>query len=236
MKKACTNIALLLTILILFSSLSFAYAYPLPIEPAVLTPRDISMAEAITLAREQMMQYEGMSHLDLSNYFVKASFVRLDTDENAWVIMLDEKEYGTDTLFTFSADGKRMLDYQSTNTEITALLVQLWKSQRGEMKTWSVEEKALFNWMFGDETSLLLPDENCINREKAGEIAIREIGHPFSLNDCCYSFGRLSYTDPPHDRFIWMVTIVVNGQETYLVYVDAISGKVIEKYHLDGNG
>lgn len=67
------------------------------------------MAEAIAHAREEMIQREGMTILDLNNYLVKASFVRLENDENAWVVMLDEKGYGTDTLVTISADGQRVL-------------------------------------------------------------------------------------------------------------------------------
>lgn len=236
MKKHCIIAALLSTILVLFASTSFAHAYLLPTEPATLMQTDISMAEAIALARGEMMQCEGMSNLDLNSYIVKASFVHLETDENAWVVMLDEKGYGTDTLVTISADGQRVLDYQSTNTEITALLVQLWKAKKGEMKTWPIEDKALFNWMFGEQDQLLLPDENCISREKAGETAIAATSQPLPLAECTYSFGRLSYTDDQPDRLVWMVTIIANGQDVYLVHVDAINGTVIEKYDLHDNG
>ena len=236
MKKYCFIAAQLLTTLVLYVYSAFAYAVPLPAAPATLAQRDICMAEAIAHAREEMIQREGMTILDLNNYLVKASFVRLENDENAWVVMLDEKGYGTDTLVTISADGQRVLDYQSTNTEITALLVQLWKVKKGEMKTWSVEDKALFNWMFGNQDQILLPDDNCISREKAGEIAIAQIGQSLSLSDCSFSFGRLSSADAQSEQFVWMVTIIVNGQEAYLVHVDAVDGAVIEQYELHGNG
>ena len=236
MKKYCFIAAQLLTTLVLYVYSAFAYAVPLPAAPATLAQRDICMAEAIAHAREEMIQREGMTILDLNNYLVKASFVRLENDENAWVVMLDEKGYGTDTLVTISADGQRVLDYQSTNTEITALLVQLWKAKKGEMKTWSVEDKALFNWMFGNQDQILLPDDNCISREKAGEIAIAQIGQSLSLSDCSFSFGRLSSADAQSEQFVWMVTIIVNGQEAYLVHVDAVDGAVIEQYELHGNG
>lgn len=236
MKKYCFIAAQLLTTLVLYVYSAFAYAVPLPAAPATLSQRDICMAEAIAHAREEMIQREGMTILDLNNYLVKASFVRLENDENAWVVMLDEKGYGTDTLVTISADGQRVLDYQSTNTEITALLVQLWKAKKGEMETWSVEDKALFNWMFGNQDQILLPDDNCISREKAGEIAIAATSQSLSLADCTYSFGRLSYIDDQPERLVWMVTIIANGQEIYLVHVDAINGTVIEKYDLHGNG
>ena len=236
MRKYCITAAVLSTFLIMFACAAFADVYLTPVAPATLTPRGISMAEAIAHAREEMIQREGMTILDLNNYLVKASFVRLENDENAWVVMLDEKGYGTDTLVTISADGQRVLDYQSTNTEITALLVQLWKAKKGEMKTWSVEDKALFNWMFGNQDQMLLPDDNCISREKAGEIAIAQIGQSLSLSDCSFSFGRLSSADAQSEQFVWMVTIVVNGQEAYLVHVDAVDGAVIEQYELHGNG
>ena len=236
MKKYCFIATQLLTTLVLYVYSAFAYAVPLPAAPATLAQRDICMAEAIAHAREEMIQREGMTILDLNNYLVKASFVRLENDENAWVVMLDEKGYGTDTLVTISADGQRVLDYQSTNTEITALLVQLWKAKKGEMETWSVEDKALFNWMFGNQDQILLPDDNCISREKAGEIAIAQIGQSLSLSDCSFSFGRLSSADAQSEQFVWMVTIVVNGQEAYLVHVDAVDGAVIEQYELHGNG
>lgn len=104
------------------------------------------------------------------------------------------------------------------------------------METWSVEDKALFNWMFGNQDQILLPDDNCISREKAGEIAIAQIGQSLSLSDCSFSFGRLSSADAQSEQFVWMVTIVVNGQEAYLVHVDAVDGAVIEQYELHGNG
>ena len=236
MRKYCITAAVLSTFLIMFACAAFADVYLTPVAPATLTPRGISMAEAIARARGEMMQREEMANLDLNSYKVKASFVLLETDETAWVVMLDEKGYGTDTLVTISADGQRVLDYQSTNTEITALLVQLWKAKKGEMETWSVEDKALFNWMFGNQDQILLPDDNCISREKAGEIAIAATFQPLSLADCTYSFGWLSYINDQPDRLVWMVTIIANGREVYLVYVDAIDGTVIEKYDLHGNG
>lgn len=226
--------AVCLTILLALSSGALAESYVFPVEPAALTENDISVESAIDAAKGELTRRRNLS--DFEKYRIKAGCVKLENGEKAWVVMLDELQCGTDALVTLSAADGRLIDYQETDREIISLLVETWTSKKGGMRTWTLEDKALFNWLFGMDDAYVVPSEGHISQERAGEIALAAIPEKASPEECSYAFRLFSYTDGRPKQYVWLITITKNGEEKYLVHVSADNGDVLEVFALDGNG
>lgn len=215
---------------------AFADSYRFPVAPAPVSEAELTMEAALALAQKEMMQREGMPEINLENYNAKVNCVWLDNGEKAWVVMLDELGYGTDALLTLSAAGGDVLHYHATNTEITMYLIEQWTAQKGKMKTWSVEDKALFNWLFGNDEQYTVPDERYIAQEDAEGIAMAAVSQLVASPTASSTFVYMTYPDKQLEYYVWSVTVWENGQEVYLVHVNAETGAVVETYQLHGNG
>lgn len=214
---------------------SCAETYVFPVEPAALTETDISMADAISVAKNEMTQQQGIALDDFRNYKIKANLVELVNGEKAWVVMLDEMSCGSDALVTISSDDATIIDYQASETEITMFLLDQWIKKKGAMRTWSLEDKALFNWLFGSSDQYVVPREEQISKEKARDIALSAIPEALSSPEFSYTYSLLSYTDGRPDLYVWMITVLIDGQPKYLVHIAAVDGTVVEVYNLGEN-
>lgn len=226
----------LITVLAFLSSGSLADTHILPVEPAVLTEGSISKEDAVIIAKNEMLTRESLALKDFQDYKIVATAVKLETGADAWVVMLDEQFCGTDALVTISATNAAILDYQSTNMEIISAVVNQWIEKKGAMITWSVEDKALFDWVYGASDEYVTPSEGDISQEAAGSIALSAMEQTATADELFYAFKCLSYTDGRPDQYVWVVTALKNGKETYIVYVSAINGDVLEVYKLSNNG
>ena len=226
----------LLIAIVCFAVPAFATTYRFPVNPAPVSEGELTMEAALSLAQNEMMQREGMPEIQLENYKIKAHCVWLDNGEKAWVVMLDELGYGTDALVTLSATGGHVIHYHATNTEITMYLIEQWTAVKGKMNTWSVKDKALFNWLFGNDEQYVVPDESYIAQEDAEEIAMAAVSQLFASPTASSTFLYMTYPDKQLECYVWSVTIWENGQEVYLVHVNAETGAVVETYQLYGNG
>ncbi len=225
-----------LTALLVLSSGSLAETYVFPIEPASLTETDISMADAISIAKKEMVLRQSIPSNDFQNYKIKANCVQLENTEKAWVVMLDELSCGTDALVTISLADATIIDYQAGHAEITSFLIDQWTKKKGAMRTWSLEDKALFNWLFGSSDQYLIPNEDHISKDTAIDIALSAIPLSITLPEFSTTFNLLSYTDGRPEQYVWMVTILENGQEKFLAHISAIDGTVVEVFSLEKNG
>lgn len=231
-----TIVISLITMLLILSGGSLAEPYIFPVKPATPTAADISMSDAISIAKSEMAQRQGMSLDDYQNYKIKANCVKLENGEKAWVVMLDELAYGSDALVTISSMNATIIDYQASDTEITMFLIDQWKKKKGAMRTWSIEDMALFNWLFGSSDQYVVPNEDHISKEEAAAIALSAISQTLSSPEFSYSFKLFSYTDGRPDQYVWLVTILVHGEEEYLVHISAVDGAVIEVFEGGGLG
>lgn len=204
--------------------------YVFPAAPAELTEADISMEDAIAAAKNEMTIRQGVPPDGFGNYRIKASFVTLENGEKAWVVMLDELSMGLDALVTISQSGASIIDYRESDTEITSLLIDLWTGEKGAMKTWALEDKALFNFMFGNDDRYVFPGESHISRDAARDIALSAVPGPVSSPEITYAFKLLSYTDGRPERYVWIIAIHENGREKYVVHVSATDGAVLDIY------
>lgn len=236
MKLKHTLAAALITVLVFLLSGSLADSHLFPAEPAVLPEGSLSKEDAIIIAENEMLTREGLSLQNFQGYKIVATAVKLETGADAWVVMLDEQFCGTDALVTISATNAAILDYQSTNWEIISAVFNQWFEKKGAMITWSVEDKALFDWVYGASDEYVTPSEDHISQEEAGSIALSAMEQTATADDLFYAFKHLSYTDGRPDQYVWVVSAFQNGKETYIVYVSAINGDVLEVYKLSHNG
>lgn len=221
--------------LLMLSSGALAETYVFPVKPASLAETDISMADAISIAKKEMVRRQSIPTDDFQNYKIKANCVWLENEQKAWVVMLDELSCGSDALVTISLADTAIIDYQAGHAEITSFLVDEWTKKKGAMKAWSIEDKALFNWLFGNSDQYLIPDEGYISRDTARDIALSAVPQSISSPEFSFTFSLLSYTDGRPEQYVWMVTILENGQKKFLVHVSAVDGTVVEVFNLFEN-
>lgn len=221
-----------MAITMLWMALGYAEAetHLFPIEPAPITAQMISADEAVVLAKDAMMTRQHLTVDDLYDSTVKAGFVVLENGENAWMVMIDSP-WGTDALVTLSASGKEIIDYQATDQqrrEIITILLQQWRAQKGDIRTWSIEDKALFDWLFGEATAYIVPGEGDISKEEAAEIAVEAVPDSISTPRFSFSFKLFTYPGEKQAQRIWLVTIYEGEKERYVVHVSSADGTVVK--------
>ncbi len=225
-----------MALLLILPSGAFAQTYLFPVGPATRAETDIVLADAVAVAKNEMTQRQGISPDGFGEYRIKANCATLENGEKAWVVMLDELNCGADALVTISSTDATVLAYQASDTEITLDLLDQWTTKKGPMQTWALEDRALFNWLFGLADQYVIPGEEHISRETARDIALSAIPQPLPSPEFSYGFHVFSYTDGRPDQTVWMVTILENGQEKYLVHVSAVDGAVVDVFPLGKNG
>lgn len=203
----------------------------LPAAPSTPAEDCISKDEAVLIAKQEMAKRYDRSVSDFDFHKIKANFVRLENNEDAWVVMIDHNNdsYDVGAVITLSPSGETILHFMSNDDkELIDILLDQWKRKKGNMLFWSIEDEALFNWLFGSSEIYLLPSKEHISQEKATEIALSAIPEILNSPQFSYSFKLLSYTDGRPDQHAWRVTIIADGIEKYVVYVSAVDGSVID--------
>ena len=227
---------LLVVLLVFLAGGALADTHILPMEPADLSASGITQDDAVTIAENELVTREGVAGDDWQSYRIKATGVRLETGEEAWMVLLDHQQYGTDALVTVSADNAAVIDYQATDTEIISAVVNLWTMEKGTMNTWSIEEQALFELLFGTSNEYVVPGDDYISQEEAGNIALSAVPQTSATREPSYAFKKFSYTDGRPDAYVWLVTVWEYGQEKYVVHVSATDGAVLKVFTPSNNG
>lgn len=224
------GIALILAIWTAVISFSVAASdqYYFPVSPASLDENSISQEEAIAAAKDVMLQRERAPFEEHEQSKIKAGFVQLESGENAWHVMLDSA-YGTDALVILSPTGE-VINYEATDDEspeITTILQEKWQEEKGRIQSWSIEDQAIWDWLYGSADAYIVPTENDISQEQAVQIALEAVSEELSDPSYTISFG--TYHKDASLR-VWHITFYENGQEAYVVYVTAEDGTVIELF------
>lgn len=165
---------------------------------------------------------------------VKAGFVELESGERAWVVMLDSA-YHADALLTVSPAGE-VTGYQGTSQEkleIYTIVLEAWRAEKGAQQLWSIEEKALFRWLYGSDNAYVALTENDIPQEQAVEIALAAL--PEELSELTYSVTFDNYYKDASVR-VWRFNVFGQGTEAYVIYVDAGDGEVLEIFPVSNFG
>ena len=211
-----------------------------PVEPAEITQADITMEAAISAAQAAMVsRHADTSFYDFQNYNIKAGCVLLETGQKAWVVMLDEQSYRLDAVVTVSATDGAILAYQETDAEtreILDVILAQWEAEKGDMDAWSLQDSALFDWLYGFTDRYIYPGEEHISQEAARDIALSAIPEPVAAPECSYSFNLFTYTDGTPEQYVWLVTISENGQARYVVHVSAVDGAVLDVFAMSSYG
>ncbi len=221
-------LALGVALALLFSVGAFAQTIAFPAGPATPAENGLSQDDAVTIARSEMARRENLPLAEVDMYRAKAGYVTLESGEEAWVVLLDCEVNGTDALVTLSASGTEVIDYCATHEEILTVVYKQWTQKKGAIRTWSIEDQALLNWLFGAADAYVVPDESCISQEAARDIALAALPQAVSSPEFAYGFKRMSYPDGAQDQLVWLVTIYEKGKERYVVHISAIDGVVIE--------
>lgn len=230
MKK---KVIALLAVLLLVSSFgkSEANEWSLPVAPAESTDGCLSQNDAVLIAKQKMASYYQRPISDFDFHQVKARLVKLENGENAWIVMVDHNNETLDVgaEVTISPEGGSILRFLTNEEkELTLVLLEQWQEQKGPLRAWTVEDKALFNWLYGSSQTCASPSHYPVSQEKATEIALSALPEPLESPVFYCSFQVLPGTDGTPDQYAWLITISQSGKEKYAVYVSATSGEVLK--------
>ena len=240
MKKRC--LIALVMMLLLIAALSLAENLEenyLPVFSLEPTNDSISQDEAILIVKQKMADKYKRPVSDFDLHKVKANFVKLGNGENAWVIMVDHSNESYDVGAAAIIDSKKgmIFNYVSNEEkELNLVLLDQWKKQKGDLRTWTVGEKALFDLLYGTAETYVYPSENQIDKEQAAEIALAAVPEDFQKPEFFYSFKALPGTDGKQSQYAWLITICEDGKEKYAVYVSAADGAVINVIAISTEG
>ena len=167
MKK---TFAIALVMMLLAASFSFAENFEkenaLPAIPSEPTNEGLSQDEAVGIVKQKMADAYQRPLSDFDCHKVKANFVALENGEDAWVVMVDHNNENYDV------GAAAIIDPQD-------VLLEQWKKQKGDLRTWTAEEQALFDWLYGTAETYVYPSENQIDKEQAAEIALEAVPEDF---------------------------------------------------------
>lgn len=228
MKK---RLMVLLVILLFAASVSFAENGPLPVAPAEPTGDCVSQEEAVRIARQTMAGYYQRPMSDFDFHTVKARFVKLENGQDAWSVMIDHNNEKLDVgmaVILSAQDGGIIACLTNEGNELNLVLLEQWKKQKGDLRTWSAEDKALFDWLYGSSETYADASEYPVSMEKATEIALAALPEPIPNPEVSCTFKCFSETTEGPAQTVWLVTIGADGQETYVVYVSAVDGAVMD--------
>lgn len=235
--------AQVLVALLLISSVSLAKANDWmgywPVAPSTPGEACISGDEAILIAKQEMASRYRRPVSDFDRHKEKARFVRLQNGEEAWIVMIDHSNEVGDVgaAMTLSPGGETVLNYVSSDgKELTDVLHDQWTSRKGDRRFWSIEDKALFDWLYGSSETYVVPAKEHIRKEKAARIALSAISEKLDSPHFSYLFKLLSSTDGKSEQYVWLVTIHVGGEARYVVYVSAVDGTVMELFEVSDWG
>ena len=92
-------------------------------------------------------------------------------------IFFDQRMYNEDidgSIAHVTMLGKQGI-VSNEEKELNLVLLEQWKEQKGDLRTWTAEEQALFDWLYGTAETYAAPSENQIGKEQAAEIALAAI-------------------------------------------------------------
>ena len=171
MKK---TFAIALVMMLLAASFSFAENFEkenaLPAIPSEPTNEGLSQDEAVGIVKQKMADAYQRPLSDFDCHKVKANFVALENGEDAWVVMVDHnnENYDVGAAAIIDPQDGTILNYVSNEEkELNLVLLEQWKEQKGDLRTWTAEEQALFDWLYGTAETYAAPSENQIGKEQA---------------------------------------------------------------------
>lgn len=235
--------AIALVMMLLAVSFSFAENLEkenaLPAIPSEPTNECLSQDEVVGIVKQKMADAYQRPLSDFDCHKAKANFVALENGEDAWVVMVDHnnEKYDVGAAAIIDPQDGTILNYVSNEEkELNLVLLEQWKEQKGDLRTWTAEEQALFDWLYGTAETYAAPSENQIGKEQAAEIALAAIPETLQNPEFYYSFKTLPATDGKQPQYAWLMTICEDGQEKYAVYVSAADGAVIEVIAISRQG
>lgn len=222
-------------IVIVIPSLSFAESFLLPLKPALDSDIKTSKEEAIEIAKELLSQ-SGIEYDELQ-YKTKAGSVLLSNNQIAWIVMMndmsDPNNSGYDLYAVIDANDGKIIELSFPQQDIKTWVLQHWIEQKGELGSWSINDRALFNWLFGNDSSFFDQSEtsiSCIQAEKIAKTWMQKVHADVYYNKTNASYLWMGQDAVP--QFVWTITFFADDNELFLVYVSTTTEIVTDCYDL----
>ena len=227
--------ALALALVLAFTVLSAALAEPVIIPVQYVPEEGLQFTKADALAKAEALFAESGHTYDAENYTRKAGSVRLPDGQSAWIVFIERRNDKPDgNLYAvLSADDGSVIElYYPDNDVYTWLMMQWISAKDRHMSDWSIEEQALFDWLFSDsEDKLFEPSETGISSEEAVLIAAKWLKEHFNA---AYDETHVSYLGLYDDRqdpwYCWVVSFLENGKLMYVLHVNTETGEVVNSF------
>ena len=173
-------------------------------------------------------------------YFRKAGSVLLPDGQAAWIVFIERQEdNAAGNLYTvLSADTGNVIElYYPDNDVYTWIMMQWAEAKQRRRSAWSVEEQALFDWLFTAGSDMFNPSQAAVSSDEAVRIASDWVKEHFGIayDDTGVSF--IGWSDDSHTWYSWTVSFCQGGSQVMVVYVSTETGAVENSFEMsDGIG
>jgi hypothetical protein len=225
----------LTTILLIISGFSLAETYIFPVEFATPATTDISMKDAILIAKIEVTQQQRLTPGFIDQCPITANFVTLENAETAWIVTIfgDKSPYWTETSLTISSSDGIVIEYHERGSSLDVeFYKQWWMPRKGEREAWSLEDRAIFHTLYSHPltTQHTIPGDGMLSQEEAISIALSAVPQTFSKPDFQFSFTHTPTESGTSNEYVWRITILENGEKRFQVNLSAIDGVILDVF------
>lgn len=228
--------AILLLCVLMFFSISSAFAedYLVPVlslhDDSIISREDAIKSLEYALTRDNIVISE--------KHKIKTCAVIFEDGTEAWIIVLDEKpddiyDSGKDVYAVISARNGALLYIDYPRGEIATEYQKKWVQYKDSFNTWSIADRAMFNWIFGNDSALFIPADAKISESDAIQIAQEAYRKISDRKADSLSVNYFQYAlDMETPLYSWVISFIVDGQNQYVFHISTETGEVLESYDL----
>lgn len=233
-KRKITPFIVLLLVLAMVSG-ALAESVIIPVrripEDSLAFAREEALARAADLFSGQNSAYRA------ENYRQDAKSVLLPDGQAAWIVTMERcvEEPVGNIYAVFSADNGEIIElYYPDNDIYTWILMEWISAKRLHRQDWSVEDQALFDWLFAGSDSMFEPSHARVPSDEAVRVAAKWLLETFGAG---YDETRISYsgnTDGSgNTSYCWVISFIRNGKQAYIVSVSTETGEIDNCFSMD---
>ncbi len=210
----------------------------IPVQPVPEDGLTFTEADAVAKA-EGLFADQGYTYSE-GKYFRKAVSVLLPDGQTAWIAFIErrEKEAAGNLYAVFSADTGKTIELYFPDNDVSTWVLKQWIDvKHGHRSDWSVEDQALFDWLFSDDTDMFDPSQAAVSSGEAVRIASDWVQKNAGIIYDNTSVSYIGLYDDSHSWYNWVISFQQNGSQVMIVYVNTETGVVENSYDVaEGEG
>ena len=236
MKKRMIFPAILLLLVLALVAGALADAVIIPVRRIPENGLPFTREEALARTADLFSEHTGAYRAE--NYRQNAGSVLLPDGRTAWIVTMERcvDEPVGNIYAVFSAEDGGIIElYYPDNDIYTWVLMEWIGAKHLHKQDWSVEDQALFDWLFSGSGDMFDPSRAAVSADEAVRTAAKWLQDTFGAG---YDEARVSYSGHTDDgsgrtSYCWVISFIRNGKQAYIVSVSTETGEIDNCFSMD---